>query len=327
MVKAKVLSGRVGRLPVGEIYPFAIIVAITVWASFLSGYWLHVFDNALLYIVLAVSINIVMGLAGLVSFGHSAFYACGGYAVGLLTVKAHWPFWATVPVAIAGAGVLGAVCGVISLRVGTHYLALVTLGAAASFQVVLSSWTSVTNGSDGLAGVVGMPLGPVTLASDTGYLWAFALLALLASALFLLIKRSSFGRRLQILAVDETLAAMAGVNTAKIRVVVFTISAALAGIAGALYAPWMGYIDPTMSSMDITVLVLIMLAVGGAGKGTGAVVGAIVVTLLQEWLRVLGDYQMAVNFAVVLLVLLLAPRGILDVRRKRSGFKRPVGEP
>lgn len=312
-----------GRVPRSRIWslgpPLAVLCLVGIWGSSLSGYWLHVVDNALIYVILAISLNIALGLGGLVSFGHSAFFAVGAYAVGLATTKLDWSFWLSLLVGLAAAATLGLICGLASLRVGMHYLALITLGASVSVQVILGTWTSVTNGTDGVAGVPPITIGGTPFTTDRMYLWLLLGAAAVAVALFAMVDLSRFGRRLRLLAVGETLAELLGVRTATLKIAAFALSGAIAGLAGALYAPWLGYVDPSLSGIDVTIAVLVMLAVGGAGSGTGAVLGALVISLVQEWLKFLGDFQNLSYLLFAALILLLVPRGLtttgVDLRR------------
>ena len=277
----------------------------------------HLAVMVALYIVVAISLNLVMGYSGLLSACHAAFYGIGAYAATLLIMKAHWTF----AEALFGAIVVAAVCavciGLPSLRLRGDYFVLATLGFQIIVYSALYNWTDLTNGPNGIPGIPPPRLLGVELATPGRFLVAASALTAIAAALTFALVRSPFGRLMQAIRDDEVAAASLGKDATFTRLMAFTIGACMAAVAGAFYAGYARYIDPTSFNVMESIFMISMVAIGGAGSLLGPVVGALVLVLLPEGLRFLQiPDSIAANlrqviYGVALVVFMrLRPNGI-----------------
>jgi branched-chain amino acid transport system permease protein len=285
--------------------------------------------------IVTVGVGMLMGYAGQVSLGQAAFYAIGAYTAGLMAVHG-LPSLLGLACAPLFAAALAAVVGVPLLRLRGHYLAFATV----ALQLILLSvagQTAFTGGDIGLQGVPLLSVGGVTLQGDLSY----AYLVLAAAALVLLVSRNVIGSRpgrgLRALATSEPAAASAGVPVGRYKLAVFSLSAGYAGLAGGIYAFYLGYVAPGSFPVLLSFEYVVMAVVGGLGTLWGAVAGATVVTLLQQALTQLGTrpgmpsyapsvFSYAMYGGLLVLVLLFLPRGLLpgitDRWRAISGSRR-----
>ena len=250
-------------------------------------YFWHLGVMLCVYVALAISLNLVMGYSGLLSTCHAAFYGIGAYAAALLMMKAHWAFSVSVIGAILAAGVGAALIGFPSLRLRGDYFVLATLG----FQIItfrlLYNWIDLTGGPNGIPGIPAPRLFGLDLSTSMRYFWAAAAMAAAVAGLSFLLVRSPFGRLMQAVRDDEVAARSLGKNPAAIRLVTFVFAACLAATAGAFFAGYARYIDPTSFSIMESIFMISIVAIGGAGSIGGPVVGAAVLVLLPECLRFL----------------------------------------
>ncbi len=273
------------------------------------GYLVSVATFACIWAVLALSLNILTGYAGQVSLGHAAFFGIGAYASAMLTVKAGWPFWPAFVAAIMITGVVGAILGLPSLRVRHDFLVLATMGI--NFVVVaVFKYVGFFGGAMGIIGIkkpmlFGIPLRGV----------GFLLLSLVYLALTLwlsrYLSRTWAGLALVTVREDEDAAEAVGVSVPRFKIYAFAISAALAGGAGSLYAHFLGSIFPDHFSFVESIGIMSMVVFGGMGTLRGPVVGAFILKVLPEYLRVVGDYRFTLYGGVLVLMMLFQPQGIL----------------
>ena len=280
-------------------------------------YVLHVFVIAGIYVILAESLNLVVGFAGIPAMGHAAFSCIGAYTSALLAL--HFgtsPFLGMFAGAVAG-GVLGLIVAYPALRLKGDYLALATFGAGVIVYSVAKNWMGLTRGPMGLPGIPPFRLG----GSDINSPWSYLILVVWACRN---IARSTFGRNLTSVREDETAAIALGKNTAKLKLVAFVAGAFFAGIAGSLYAHYITFIDPSSFTTMESITILLMVIFGGMGIIAGSVVGAVVLVVLPELLRFVGLpssvaaplRQMMYGLLLVLLML-WRPQGILGKYRFR----------
>ena len=287
-------------------------------------YVLHVFVIAGIYVILAESLNLVVGFAGIPAMGHAAFSCIGAYTSALLAL--HFgtsPFLGMFAGAVAG-GVLGLIVAYPALRLKGDYLALATFGAGVIVYSVAKNWMGLTRGPMGLPGIPPFRLGGSDINSPWSYLILVAIVAALVVWACRNIARSTFGRNLTSVREDETAAIALGKNTAKLKLVAFVAGAFFAGIAGSLYAHYITFIDPSSFTTMESITILLMVIFGGMGSIAGSVVGAVVLVVLPELLRFVGLpssvaaplRQMMYGLLLVLLML-WRPQGILGKYRFR----------
>jgi len=263
-----------------------------------------------LFALVAVGLNLLVGYAGKISFGHNAFMAMGAYASGLLTTRFGWSPLAALLAGAAGTGAVAFLIGAPILRLRGHYLAMVTLALGQITIIVSTRWTEVTGG---LTGVPGVPdfrlLGFVFDTKTKMYflIWAFAL------GLFGLSFRvidSRFGRALRALGAHEPAAEALGVPVVRCRVQVFVLSAVYAAIAGSLYAHFLNYVNGTFFDLPVMIELMAMLVVGGIGTRWGPMVGAVPLMWLSQSLGRYADYSLLIFGALYGGALLFLPRGL-----------------
>ena len=283
-----------------------------------------------LYALLALGLNLIWGVAGMVNLGLAGFYAVGAYASALLTTRAGWPIWAGCAAAAALSGVAGAGVAVLTARLRGDYLAIVTLGFAEVVRLVASNEMRWTRGTDGISGVPGPWRG--VLAPGAFNLVELVLVWAAVGACAAVLARLSaapWGRVLRAVRENEVVAAVAGHPVLRFKVQAFAVGAAVLGLGGALYAHFNAYVAPDAFGPLVTINVVLALTVGGTGRMAGAVLGAVIVTALTEGVRFagagmpgLGPVQVAavqqgLIGAVLLLVLHLRPDGVLPERVRR----------
>lgn len=285
-------------------------------------YIAHILVISTYYIILSTSLNLVVGYAGLPALGHIGFSCVGAYSSALISVKLGLSPWIGLPVAASLAGLSGIIIGVPVLRLDGDYFALATLGFGIIIYAVTQNWTSLTGGAMGITGIPKYTIAGNSLSSP----WStFALyLPITVSITFVqgLIVRSPFGRILSGLREDEEATQILGKNTVIAKLKVFVLSAAIAGIAGSMYAHYITYIDPSSFTVMESLLVLFMVIFGGLGTIQGSIIGAFLLVLFPELLRSLGIppsisgplRQVIYGLGLVLLTL-FRPQGLLGSYR------------
>jgi branched-chain amino acid transport system permease protein len=262
-----------------------------------------------IYAILALGLHTITGLAGQISLGHAAFFGVGAYALALLTVQGGWSFWPALGAAALAAAACGALVGLAAIRVREDFLAITTMGV--NF-VAVSTFLYVPL-FGGALGIGGIP-GPVAAGGLAGKAAFFALvLAGVAAALTLnlWLGRTWAGLALAAIREDEVAAEAAGVDVRKFKVVAFTVGTGLAGVAGGLYAAYLGFISPGDFGFPLSITVLCMLVLGGLGTHRGAVAGAVLLGAAPELFRFLADYRMLTYGALLLLLVRFQPGGLL----------------
>jgi branched-chain amino acid transport system permease protein len=302
-----------------------VLALLTVSAPFwLSNpYYLHVLIMAGIFAVLALSLNLLLGYTGQLSLGHTAFFGIGAYASALLTLKLERSVWEGMAAAVVLAGVSGWAIGRLALKLRGAYFVLVTISFVGVISLVSVNWMELTNGPLGLPGVPAPELGPWSFRTKRAYYY----LVLAAVALSYLVCHrlvaSRIGRAFVALRENEALAESVGIDVTRYLVLATVVSAAMAGMAGSLYAHYTRFVSPEVFLFTYTVTMVIMVVAGGKGTLAGPVVGAVLFTALPEALRAATSWQwqmLAYGLILVLLVFFL-PRGIvpaLTTLRKRS---------
>jgi len=263
-----------------------------------------------LFAIVAVGLNLLIGYAGKISFGHNAFMAMGAYASGLLTTGLGWSPLAAMAAGAAGTGLVAFAVGAPILRLRGHYLAMVTLALGQITIIVSTRWTEVTGGLTGVPGVPDFRLFGFVFDTKTRIyylIWAFAI------ALFLLSFRvidSRFGRALRALGAHEPAAEALGVPVVRCRVQVFVLSAVYAAVAGSLYAHFLNYVNGTFFDLPVMIQLMAMLVVGGIGTRWGPIVGAVPLMWLSQSLGRYADYSLLIFGVLYGGVLLFLPRGL-----------------
>jgi len=289
----------------------------------LSEYSLRLLNLAAIGGVAVIGLNFAFGYAGLISLGHAAFMGLGAYILAILTTKAGWSPWAAMIPAVLGTGLAATLIGIPLLRLKGHYLALATLGLNVSFGIVAANWIEVTGGTNGIPKIPGLAVLGHALEGERPFLWlALVVMAVLATAASL-IQRSRHGRAMMAVRDDETAAAMTGIDVTATKVAAFALSAIYAAIAGCLFATHVHFISPDDFNFAHSITFLSMLIVGGEGTIAGAIVGAVLLTFLPEWLRALGESYLAFFGLMMLAILVFMPTGIVGLVARWRRSARP----
>jgi branched-chain amino acid transport system permease protein len=278
--------------------------------AFLGVYHLHVLIVSLFYVMMAVSWNLLAGYSGQVSFAHAAFAGVGAYTSGILAVKAGMNPWFGVGIGTVLAALLGLGVGVLCLKMGGIYLSLTTLGFSEILRIIITNEYEITRGTMGLQ----VP-GLVTEYSKAAYFYILLAGALLILTVVYKLIQSNVGLNFKAVENDEGAAAAVGVNVVRVRVMAFTVSSAMAGMAGGLYGHYLLLITPEIPSLDQQFLVLSMTVIGGMGSFFGPVIGAFSLEILSEYIRAYGEYHVLGFGLVALLVARFAPNGLMGVVR------------
>jgi len=287
-----------------------------------GNHWVRIADTCLLYLMLALGMNIVVGYAGLLDLGYVAFYAVGAYLSALLTsphlsdnfawfatmfpIGLHTPWWLTIPLAALLAGFLGVVLGAPTLKLRGDYLAIVTLGFGEIVRLLLVNLgrpVNITNGAKGMGPIdsiklfgldLGQPLliGGHEIASVTLYYYLFLVLVVLAVTASRRLQDSRIGRAWMAIRDDEVAAEAMGINTRNLKLLAFGIGASFGGVAGGMFGAFQGFVSPEAFSLQESVVIVAMVVFGGIGHIPGVILGAMLLTALPEVLRyVTGPLQ------------------------------------
>jgi branched-chain amino acid transport system permease protein len=288
----------------------------------LDNYTIRLATMVLMYGALAWGWNIIGGYGGYPSFGTAAFFGLGAYTGAILLSQKLVPFWSSPVLAAAACMLLATVVGVPILRLRGHYFAVASLGIGEVLRHVATSWTDLTRGGMG----INLPplLGSLTAEARLFY-YAMLILAIVAFAATVLVARSRLGVALRCIRQNEEAAIMIGIDVTRCKVAAFALSAAMPGAAGAIYASWIGYIDPSdVFDILIAIKAPIMVLLGGASTIMGPLLGAIVYLVFEElvWSNLLQFHNAMLGLIVVFLVLFM-PGGAIDlVSRRRAQTAR-----
>lgn len=286
-----------------------------------SSYLLTILIFVGLNTLLTVGLCLLMGYAGQVSLGHAGFYGLGAYASAIASTRLGLSPWLGILLAMILTGSVALLIAWPLFKLKGHYLAMATLGFGTIVYIFLTEASWLTGGPSGLTGVPHLALGRLVLSSDVSYyylVWGTVVAVLLAS---LNIVNSRIGRALRAVHGSEIAAQAYGVNTGRLKVQVFAVSAVYAGLAGSLYAHYLTFVNPSPFGFHTSVMLVVMAAVGGMATIWGAPLGAAVVTMLGEVLRAVvpavanrasGEYEIIVFGVLLMLIMILTPQGVVQ---------------
>ena len=291
-------------------------------------YFLRMMTISGIYIILAVSLNLVTGYAGQFCLGWAAFYGIGAYTSALAVTKLGWSFWLAFPLAGIVAALFGIVLAIPTMRLRDIYLALTTLGFGEIVRLVLLNWMDLTRGSMGIPGIPAPQFFGQSLDSPLFYYYFILSMVLIIIGAVQRIIDSRMGRALIAIRENEIAAKSMGINTTAYKIQVFAIGAFFSGLAGSFYAHYSSFIDPNAFGFGESIAILAMVVLGGMGSTMGAVFGAVILSLLPEVLRGLAEYRMIIFGSILMLVMLLRPQGLFgfsgDGRRKTKKHTEEV---
>ena len=288
---------------------------------FQDSYWRTNLIICAINVLLAIGLDFIIGYAGQLNLGHSAFYGIGAYVSTLLIMKLGVPFWAAFGIGAALSGAAGVALSLFAVRLRGHYLAIASLGFAVIVHQILLNWISVTQGPLGIYAIKPPP--PISIlgfqlvefSNSANLFYLIAGFALLSYLLLDRLVRSPIGEALTAIREDEVSAATLGINCTLWKVFAFGIGSAIAGAAGAFYASFVGTLVPDAFIITELFTILAMVIVGGMGTLIGPVWGAILLTTLPELLRDFGDLRLVLYGVALTLVVLFMPGGIAQAAR------------
>ena len=277
-----------------------------------SRYIMRIFIVIGIYSMLTLALNLVAGYTGQLSMGNAGFYAIGAYTATLLMIKLGMSFWPSLLVAAAFAGISGFLLGLPTLRLKGSYLTIVTLGFGEIVRMILMNWDPVTNGTLGIRNIPQPLLFGIRLTlANHGLYYLMLALVFLVSLFCVLIINSKTGRAFIAIREDEIAAQMMGIKTIRYKVLAFVLSAVISGMAGAFYAPLVGYIDPNSFTFEISSQIISMAILGGLGTMRGMYFGAAVLIIFPEVSRFLMDYRFVLYGLILVIMMRFRPQGLL----------------
>ncbi|MDI6870675.1 MAG: branched-chain amino acid ABC transporter permease [Bacillota bacterium] len=303
---------------------FAISAAALVLPLAVTNpYYLHTAIAMMVNAVLALSLNFILGYVGEKSLGHAAFFGIGGYTAALLALNLGVPAWGTLLAGGVVSGLFGLAVGFPTLRLRGPYFAIATLGFGAILQLIATNWTSLTKGPMGIPGVPPLAFAGLIFRNERPYYYVALLLLALAAYLTWRLAHSRIGRAFVAIRQNFDLAESVGIDTFRFKLAAFVLGTVLAGVVGAFYAHYTNFISPKALESYITLNVVTMVIIGGEGTLIGPILGAILVTLLPEVLRVAENFRLVIFGFILLLTIIYAPSGIVGLARaawqKRGG--------
>ena len=296
--------------------PVLLFLGLLALPMGVSGYYLFLANLIFIYIVLTLGLNILMGEAGLFSLAHVAFYGMGAYATGIVTNLTGLPIIVGIVVGQVIAGVCGMIIGAVSIRLRDVYLALSTFAFSQAMNWVFQNWHSVTGGQNGLR-VQPANLFGLKIDSDRAAFYVLLVSVFLIVIFTRWLGLTRFGRALRALRESEPAALAVGIPVRRMKITAFALSAVYAATAGGLLTTFQSYIHPDQLDFNLTIFVLTTLVVGGIGSVSGAVIGAILLGVINEVLRRALSYQEVLYGLIIVTFMVFAPNGVVGILRTR----------
>jgi branched-chain amino acid transport system permease protein len=301
-----------GRLLLGVV---ALVVVAT--ALYGGGYFVYVLNLTGIFSLVAIGLTMLTGFSGQISLGHAGFFAIGAYASALLTQRLGLPFWLAIPVASALTTLVGALIALPALRLKNLYLAIATLGFGIVTQKMIFEWRTLTGGGGGLQVPTPMLAG-LSLADGARMTWVIAATLGVGTWAAYKLAHGRTGRALTMLRESETAAGCTGIHVARFKVIAFALSAFYTAVAGGLYANLVRYINPESFNVNMSIMFLAMIVIGGMGSVGGALLGAAFYVIVPEALRGFKDAPGLIFGLSLMLVVILLPGGLASLFRMRS---------
>lgn len=310
------------------VFAVCLVLAVILPWVFNSSYYLSLFGQTLINIIIVFGLNFITGLTRNMNLGTAGIMAVGAYTSALLSTKLGISPWIGLAAAILVGFLIGRGLGYPSLRISGVYLSLTTIAFGEIVRLVLNNTTSVTGGAQGLTNVPVFSVFGLEIERGIPFYYFLLIFMLLMFWMSTRIVRSKWGRAFKAISDNPDAAESLGIDIAKIKILAFTLASIYAALGGALYGNLMGYLNPSTFNFDFSINFVIMLMIGGIGIVNGNIIGAIVVTMLPELLRFLGDYYQLVFYTIAFIGAIKLPQGwpagIASVGRwivKKTGMK------
>lgn len=291
-----------------------------------SSYQTNIMTNALMYVMLGLGLNIVVGIAGLLDLGYVAFYAVGAYAYALLNLHFDIGFWLALPIGAALAALLGVILGFPVLRLRGDYLAIVTLGFGEIIRLILENWNEFSQGPSGIAniprpGFFGVDM---TLEASINFIY-YMMIAMVIVTIFVVnrLQDSRIGRAWLALREDDIACQAMGIDRTRTKLMAFALGATWAGFAGVVFAAKTTFVNPASFTFLESAIILAIVVLGGMGSILGVIIGALVLILLPEYLRALSEYRMLAFGAILVTMMVFRPQGFIGRVRRTYKLEPP----
>lgn len=295
---------------------FILLIAcgLLVLPMLLGDYFIHVINQIGIFVILVTSLNLILGYTGQLSFAHIGLFAIGAYTSSILMMEFKVPFLLALIGSMAAAAFFGLLVGLIALRFTTHFFAIVTLAFGEIIRLVIYNMPNLTGGPNGIYNI---PFPPSVLGFDFSQranFYYIILIGALASVIFVkYLIGTRTGKAMIAVRENETFAQFIGINTWKVKMISFTVSASIAGYAGSLYAHYNSYISPNSFTMMESVTLLLMVIIGGVGTIFGPILGAAFLTILPELLRDVNEWRLVIFGGLLVLTIMYMPKGLLGL--------------
>lgn len=293
----------------------ALLIALIVLAVAPMGlkkYGLYLLSYWMIYVIATMGLNLVLGYAGQKSLGHAAFLGIGAYTVAILQAQGV-SFWLAMPAAAILCFVVGWIVGYPALRVQMHYLAFATLGFNEVMILVVRNEEWLTGGTFGINNITRPEFSGVSLVGDHDFYYLILTFAVAICGLLFLFLRSPWGRAFTALRDNPLRAESLGINIQRYTLMAFAIGAAIAGLAGGLFAGLVNFIEPIPFGTSTSIMMYLMVVIGGSGYFLGPILGAAIGVLLPEWLRDFGGWYLVVFGLAVMALMVWLPGGLLSI--------------
>lgn len=317
-------------------FTMLVLFVLIIMPFFLGKYWISVINLSLIYVLLGLGLNIVVGLAGLLDLGFVAFYAVGAYGYALSNQYLGLGFWSALVIASTMAGTFGAILGFPVLRLHGDYLAIVTLGFGEIISLILTNWTDFTGGPNGTSAPLptlfglefrrrarqgGTPFHEyfgLEYEPEFRYLFLYVILlifVIMTTRLIIRLKKMPIGRAWEALREDEIACKSLGINHVNIKLSAFSMGATIGGMAGVFFAGFQGFIDPLSFNFFESALILAVVVLGGMGSTFGVILSAIILTMAPEFLREFSDYRILFFGLLMVFMMIWKPKGLIQDKR------------
>ncbi len=287
-----------------------MIIVILAPLLFEGGYIMNVLVFAGINTMLAIALNLLLGYAGQISLGHAGFFGIGAYLSGIMTTVFNLNPWFVISAASVATGLFAFLLGFPVLKLKGHYLAMATLGLGIIIYIIFNETIDYTGGPSGLSGIPQLSVGSFVFDSDIRNYYLVWGVTVVIMLLALNLSESRVGRALRAIHDSEIAARVVGINTRLLKVQIFAVSAMISSVAGSLYAHSVTFISPASFGFNFSVELLTMVVIGGLGSIYGSFLGALLLTLLPEFLRGANDYDIVIYGALLMLMLMFMPGGL-----------------
>ena len=303
----------------------AIAVFIIIFPFLFSTYQTSIMTTALMYVVLGLGLNIVVGQAGLLNLGYVAFYAAGAYTYALLYQHFGIGFWMALPLGALAATVLGILLALPVLRLQGDYLAIVTLGFGEITRIVLENWNEFSFGPSGISGIPRPGLFDMEMSIHEATVYLYFLMILFCVITVFVVNRlqnSRTGRALLALREDEIACQAMGIDKTRVKLTAFALGSTWAGLMGVVFAAKTTFVNPGSFTFLESAMILSIVVLGGMGSIPGIIIGAFLLILLPEYLRAFSDYRMLIFGIIMVIMMIFRPQGIISSVRRTYEFHR-----